>query len=129
VWDQPAEGVIAAGLQKNQLHDEEVTFHSPHDSQVRGIEMIYQDFSLCSISCVRVAWHLIQGCETASQAVSEFKAKADALLGPDTGETQGGSSERSPPRPPSMFSSRYPYPFVLLRSGNRIHFKAILREI
>jgi simple sugar transport system ATP-binding protein len=26
---------------------EQVTFRSPHDSQVRGIEMIYQDFSLC----------------------------------------------------------------------------------
>jgi simple sugar transport system ATP-binding protein len=26
---------------------EQVTFRSPHDSQARGIEMIYQDFSLC----------------------------------------------------------------------------------
>ena len=26
---------------------EQVTFRSPHDSQGRGIEMIYQDFSLC----------------------------------------------------------------------------------
>jgi simple sugar transport system ATP-binding protein len=25
----------------------EVTFHSPHDSEALGIEMIYQDFSLC----------------------------------------------------------------------------------